>query len=142
MRVSRITFALTLIVPIIIIIVAYFYNTIDVVGKLNNETMTYILSTTTVLLSLFTAWMALKVFRLSVVQLRFNASDANSACMFYNLVCTIRLIILLMVIIVDLATYYLTGTQSSLYLAAIVYIATLFCWPRKSELESLNNLPR
>ena len=43
----------------------------------------------------------------------------------------VRILMILMVVILDFAAYYITGSTSPLYLAAILGVALIFCWPQK-----------
>lgn len=140
MKLPRIIFVLTLIVPVLMV-VAYICGAVGEGGGLATDAaLTYVLSVTTVVLSLFTAWMAMRLFRLPIVRLRMSGPNASAATWFYKMVCSIRLIVLLMVIVLDLAVFYLTNSMSAVYLAAIVFVAALFCWPRLSELDGMQKL--
>lgn len=137
MKLPKTIFIITLLLPLVFV-AAYLADAIGTGGGLaSNATMVYLLSLTTVVLSLFTAWMSMRLFSLSMVRYRIAKPPLRPSALVYNTICSIRLILLLTVIILDLATYYLTHATSSAYLAGIVYIAVLFCWPRQSELDSL-----
>lgn len=45
----------------------------------------------------------------------------------------VRTLAILMVVVLDFAAYYITGSTSPLYLAAILGVALIFCWPLTTE---------
>lgn len=130
MKTTYIIYALAWVVPIVLIVL-YLTGNISRLPAKPDETLVYMLSITTVVLSLLTAWLAMKMFAMKPIQARLNTLKGAQRDATVQLLSRIRILMILMVVILDFAAFYITGSTSPLYLAAILGVALIFCWPQK-----------
>ena len=132
MKATRIIYALAWLLPIVLVVLSL-TGTIKPANQTANESRIYILSIATVALTLLTAYLAMKLFAFSAVKKRMQTQSGAQRQQTYNALCSLRILMVLAALLFDLAAYYITGSDSPLYLAAIVGIALLFCWPQKMQ---------
>ncbi len=130
MKTTYIIYALAWVVPIVLTVL-YLTGIIPSLSAKANETIVYMLSITTVVLSLLTTWLAMKMFAMKPIQARLNTLKGAQRDASVQLLSRIRILMILMVVILDFAAFYITGSTSPLYLAAILGVALIFCWPQK-----------
>lgn len=140
MKTSIIIYIGTWIVPLVLAAL-YLCGVITGQGQLVqiDGTLSYMLSVVTVVLSILTVYLALRIFNLPIVKMRFKTGIENECKKFYHTLSRIRSVAIFVAIILNLSTYYLFASDSNLYLSAIMLVALLFCVPRKSELNDLRN---
>ncbi|MBO4487033.1 MAG: hypothetical protein J5729_01570 [Bacteroidaceae bacterium] len=129
MKTTSIIYAFAWLLPITLIVL-YLTGTIQRTATLQDGVLTYLLSITTIVLTLLTAWLAMKLFALPVIQKRLSMLSKPQRKDAYNMLCRLRIISVLMVILINFATFYIMGSTSPLYLAAIMAVTLIFCWPR------------
>ena len=132
MKTTWIIYALAWLLPIMLIVL-YLTGIIPSLTVHTGETLVYLLSVTTVVLSLLTAWLAMRIFAMKPVKMRMQMLKGKQKETSFQVLSRVRILMVLMVIIIDFAAYYITGSTSPLYLAAIMGVALIFCWPRTVE---------
>ena len=132
MKTTWIIYALAWLLPIMLIVL-YLTGIIPSLTVYTGETLVYLLSVTTVVLSLLTAWLAMRIFAMKPVKMRMQMLKGKQKETSFQVLSRVRILMVLMVIIIDFAAYYITGSTSPLYLAAIMGVALIFCWPRTVE---------
>lgn len=98
-----------------------------------SDLMAYALSLTTIALSLTTAYLAMKMLALPRVKRKMQNLPAEQKEKFIQTLLRLRIVAILAVILIDFAAFYLCGSSSPLYLAAMMGVALLFCWPQHPE---------
>ena len=132
MKTTWIIYAIAWLLPIMLIVL-YLTGIIPTLTVHTDETLVYLLSVTTVVLSLLTAWLAMRIFAMKPVKMRMQMLKGKQKEISFQVLSRVRILMVLMVIIIDFAAYYITGSTSPLYLAAIMGVALIFCWPRTAE---------
>jgi len=138
MKTNIILYILTWLIPASLVGL-YYAGIIVPQGSISaiDGTLPYMLSIVTIILSMLTAYVAMKLFTLPAVKTKFQTNSVELLHKNYNFFCRIRIIAILVVIIINLAVYYLMLSTSNLYLAGIMLIALLFCVPREGELKNI-----
>lgn len=109
-------------------------------SEISDGTLAYMLSISTICLSLITAYVAMRVFNLSVIKMYIIKAKPEQQDSRYHFICRLRMIAIAITIFFDTATYFLTANTSNHYLSAIMLVALMFCCPRQSELNDLTNI--
>lgn len=107
----------------------------------------YVLSLLSVTLSLSVAYLSLRLFHFKSVRRYLKLDDEaqsagndkhsagknkHSVLRTYSCWCILREVAILAVCLLDLATYYILQTESALYLAGIILITLMFCYPNNN----------
>lgn len=131
MKTTWIIYILAWLIPIALVAL-YLAGAIKPMPVQTDEVLVYILSITTVALSLLTAWLAMKMFNLNPIKAKLDMLKGKQREASMQMLNRVRILAILMVIVLDFAAYYITGSTSPLYLAAILGVALIFCWPQNS----------
>lgn len=130
MKTTWIIYILAWLIPIALVVL-YLVGVIKPMPLQTDEVLVYMLSITTVALSLLTAWLAIKMFALKPIKTKLDTLKGKEKEASIQMLNRVRILAILMVIVLDFAAYYITGSTSPLYLAAILGVALIFCWPQK-----------
>lgn len=117
----------------IALVVLYLAGIIKPMPLQTDEMLVYMLSITTVALSLLTAWLAMKMFALKPIKTKLDTLKGKEKEASVQMLNRVRILAILMVVVLDFAAYYITGSTSPLYLATILGVALIFCWPQTTE---------
>ena len=103
-------------------------------GELN-----YYLSVLAVAVTLGGVYLCLRLLSLQLIRQRFQGISQEEAVRRYQLVADWRTVLLLIVYLTDILLYFGSAgyASSAKYCLIIALIAAVFCWPSKSELQSL-----
>ena len=138
MKTTAIIYVIAWLLPITLVIL-FLTGSIQQVATISNPMLTYLLSITSVVLSLLTAWLAMKMFNIPVIKKRLQMLSGKHKEQSYQMLCRLRIIFVLMVILIDFATFYVLGNSSPLYLAAIMGVALIFCWPQRQMIGNVED---
>ena len=130
MKTTWITYILAWLIPIALVVL-YMAGVIKPMPIQTDEVLVYVLSITTVALSLLTAWLAMKMFNINPIKAKLDTLKGKQREASILMLSRVRILAILMVVVLDFAAYYITGSTSPLYLAAILGVALIFCWPQK-----------
>ena len=129
MKTTWITYILAWLIPIALVVL-YMAGVIKPMPIQTDEVLVYVLSITTVALSLLTAWLAMKMFNINPIKAKLDTLKGKQREASIQMLSRVSILAILMVIVLDFAAYYITGSTSPLYLAAILGVALIFCWPQ------------
>ena len=132
MKATWIIYILAWLIPIALVVL-YLASIIKPMPSQTDEVLVYMLSITTVALSLLTAWLAMKMFALKPIKTKLDTLKGKEKDASVQMLNRVRILAILMVVVLDFAAYYITGSTSPLYLAAILGVALIFCWPQTTE---------
>ena len=132
MKATWIIYILAWLIPIALVVL-YLAGIIKPMPLQTDEMLVYMLSITTVALSLLTAWLAMKMFALKPIKTKLDTLKGKEKEASVQMLNRVRILAILMVVVLDFAAYYITGSTSPLYLAAILGVALIFCWPQTTE---------
>ncbi|MBP5629782.1 MAG: hypothetical protein J6X27_08095 [Bacteroidaceae bacterium] len=132
MKATWIIYILAWLIPIALVVL-YLADIIKPMPSQADEMLVYMLSITTVALSLLTAWLAMKMFALKPIKTKLDTLKGKEKEASVQMLNRVRILAILMVVVLDFAAYYITGSTSPLYLAAILGVALIFCWPQTTE---------
>ena len=132
MKATWIIYILAWLIPIALVVL-YLAGIIKPMPLQTDEVLVYMLSITTVALSLLTAWLAMKMFALKPIKTKLDTLKGKEKDASIQMLNRVRILAILMVVVLDFAAYYITGSTSPLYLAAILGVALIFCWPQTTE---------
>ena len=132
MKTTWIIYILAWLIPIALVVL-YLFGVIKPMPLQTDEVLVYMLSITTVALSLLTAWLAIKMFALKPIKTKLDTMKGKEKEASIQMLNRVRTLAILMVVVLDFAAYYITGSTSPLYLAAILGVALIFCWPQTTE---------
>ena len=132
MKATWIIYILAWLIPIALVVL-YLAGIIKPMPLQTDEVLVYMLSITTVALSLLTAWLAMKMFALKPIKTKLDTLKGKEKDASIHMLNRVRILAILMVVVLDFAAYYITGSTSPLYLAAILGVALIFCWPQTTE---------
>ena len=132
MKATCIIYILAWLIPIALVVL-YLAGIIKPMPLQTDEVLVYMLSITTVALSLLTAWLAMKMFALKPIKTKLDTLKGKEKEASVQMLNRVRILAILMVVVLDFAAYYITGSTSPLYLAAILGVALIFCWPQTTE---------
>ncbi len=132
MKATWIIYILAWLIPIALVVL-YLAGIIKPMPSQTDEVLVYMLSITTVALSLLTAWLAMKMFALKPIKTKLDTLKGKEKDASVQMLNRVRILAILMVVVLDFAAYYITGSTSPLYLAAILGVALIFCWPQTTE---------
>ena len=132
MKATWIIYILAWLIPIALVVL-YLASIIKPMPSQTDEVLVYMLSITTVALSLLTAWLAMKMFALKPIKTKLDTLKGKEKDASIQMLNRVRILAILMVVVLDFAAYYITGSTSPLYLAAILGVALIFCWPQTTE---------
>lgn len=122
MRTARIIYITAWVIPIILAVL-YLCGVIKNAEQQAGEATRYTLSLVTVVLTLGTTYISLRLFHFRGVRKWLEMEKKVEA------LCIAREVAILVVCLLDLATYYVHQTDSSLYLAGIMLVTLIFCYP-------------
>ncbi|MBQ7742263.1 MAG: hypothetical protein IJT90_05000 [Bacteroidaceae bacterium] len=129
MKTTWIIYILAWLIPIALVVL-YLVGAIKPMPLQTDEVLVYMLSITTVALSLLTAWLAIKMFALKPIKTKLDTLKGKEKESSIQMLNRVRTLAILMVVVLDFAAYYITDSTSPLYLAAILGVALIFCWPQ------------
>ena len=132
MKTTWIIYILAWLIPIALVVL-YLVGVIKPMPLQTDGVLLYMLSITTVALSLLTAWLAIKMFALKPIKTKLDTLKGKEKEASIQMLNRVRTLAILMVVVLDFAAYYITGSTSPLYLAAILGVALIFCWPQTTE---------
>lgn len=132
MKATWIIYILAWLIPIALVVL-YLAGIIKPMPSQTDEVLVYMLSITTVALSLLTAWLAMKMFALKPIKTKLDTLKGKEKDASVQMLNRVRILAILMVVVLDFTAYYITGSTSPLYLAAILGVALIFCWPQTTE---------
>lgn len=138
MKAAREIYIIIWLIPISLSIL-YITGLIPHIQPYQNSVLSYILSLITVVGSLAAAYLSLRLFRFPPISRRLREQAEDTARRIYSRLCILRETAILILNIIDMSTYYAFGNVSQLYLAGIMLITLVFCFPQESELSSLTN---
>ena len=132
MKTTWTIYILTWLIPMALVAL-YLTGFIKHIPIQTDEVLVYALSITTVALSLLTAWLAMKMFALNPIKSKLATQKGGQREASVQMLNRVRILAILLVILLDFAAFYITGSTSPLYLAAILGVALIFCWPQTTE---------
>lgn len=136
MKTARIIYITAWGIPLIIAAL-YLAGTIKDTEIHVDATTEYVLSLASVTITLAIAYFGLRLFHFKFIRQYLNLDNKannemeskHSGLRSYAGLCIAREAAILAVCLLDLATYYVLHSQSPLYLAGIMLISLLFCYP-------------
>lgn len=153
MKTARIIYIIVWAIPIALAAL-YLAGVIKATALQADATTEYVLSLLSVTLTLAVAYLGLRLFRFKFVRRYLNLDDEaqsdgkdkntnekdnqsagkNKHCGLRSFqgLCIVREVVILAVCLLDLATYYILQTESALYLAGIILISLMFCYPNNN----------
>lgn len=160
MKTARIIYIIVWAIPIALAAL-YLAGAIKTTTLQADATTEYVLSLLSVTLTLAVAYLGLRLFRFKSVRRYLNLDDEaqsdgkdknraekvnqsaekdnqsaakNKHCGLRSFqgLCIVREVAILAVCLLDLATYYILQTESALYLAGIILISLMFCYPNNN----------
>ena len=139
MKTARIIYIAAWIIPITLATL-YLTGVISDTRASADPIATYILSLSCIVLTLTTSYLSLRLFHFAPIRKHLCLDASNEAysketrpnCVSYSHLCIAREMAIAIVCVLDLAAYYLLHTQSPLYLAGIMLVSLLFCFPNNN----------
>lgn len=137
MKTARIIYITAWAIPLLLALL-YLLGVIKVSEKQVDASTKYVLSLISVVLTLATAYLSLRLFHFGFIRKWLktgeegkttNKNEKKARLCSYPGLCTVREVAILAVCLIDLASYYVHQTESSLYLTGIMLITLIFCYP-------------
>ena len=132
MKTTYTLYAITWLVPSVLIAL-YLAGIIPTATPMLDELATYLLNLATITLSLITAYLAMKMFALPMVKRKMQSLQGIQKEKYHDSLSQLRIVAVLLVILINFLAFYITASQSPLYLSAMLGIALIFCLPQRQK---------